>query len=79
MAAMAGRMMGGYGFAPGAYSGYLEQFDEYKRGKGDEGGHSLLSAYRKIGVQLSGESEAFGLGKRKARPLLWRLEGKSDA
>lgn len=70
--------MGGYGFAPGPYSAYLELFVEYKKGKGEKGSHSLLSTCRKIGTQLSGESEASGLGEPKVRSMLERLDGESD-
>lgn len=70
--------MDGYGFAPGPYSGYLDLFIEYKKGKGEKGSHGLLSACRKIGLQLSGEGDASGLDERKVRSLLERLEGESD-
>jgi integrase len=70
--------MGGYGFAPGPYSGYLELFVEYKRGKGEKGGRNLLSACRKISMQLSCEGEASGLDERRVRSMLERLDGESD-
>lgn len=71
--------MGGYDFAPGPYSGYLELFVEYKRGKGEKGGHNLLSACRRISRQLSCEGEASGLGESMVRSMLERLDGESDA
>ncbi len=70
--------MGGHGFASGPYTKYLEMFVEYKRGKGERGGHGLLAALRKIGRQLASERDASGLDEGKVRRLLGRCDGESD-
>lgn len=72
-------MMGAYGFARGPYSDHLALFVEFKRGKGEKGGHGLLATLRKISLQLSCEREASGLDERRVRSLLERLDGESDA
>lgn len=70
--------MGDYGFARGPYSDHLALFVEYKRGKGEKGGHNLLAALRKISAQLAHERELSGLDERRVRALLERLDGESD-
>lgn len=70
--------MGGHGFANGPYTRHLELFVEYKRGKGECGGHGLLAALRKIASQLAAEDDVSGLDEGKVRGLLGRLDGESD-
>lgn len=70
--------MGGYGFARGPYSDHLALFVEYKRGKGEKGGHNLLAALRKISAQLACDRGLSGLDERRVRALLERLDGESD-
>ena len=71
-------MMGDYGFARGPYSDHLALFVEYKRGKGEKGGHNLLAALRKISAQLACERGLSGLDERRVRALLDRLDDESD-
>lgn len=70
--------MDGYGFARGPYSDHLVLFVEYKRGKGEKGGHNLLAALRKISAQLACERGLSGLDERRVRALLDRLDDESD-
>lgn len=70
--------MGGRGLAEGPYTDYIELFIDYKRGKGEKGGDTLLIACRKISASLASEAEACGLDERTVRSALERLEGEGD-
>lgn len=71
--------MNGYNLHPGPYSGYIELFIEYKKGKGEKGGNDLLSKCGTISRQLAGKRAASGLDERTVRSMLERLDGESDS